>query len=652
MAQDLVQVSIEGPGSQGLNSEISPYQQTAEFALKADNAVIDRIGRLAAREAFSEYIKRNDFKEEAALGDNQVWDIVRMEDLQPQGQPTPPVPVPKPNLAEFNSEPATEFYDCQFNGTQIEHTVPLTRMARTSPNQYKRNTDNEYVTGIFTNAEFDGRNNLGYLDDRVVFCIIGIGTGKTDSVTNAPLYDRYICASLTREGLKTIKYTQGEYAGKLLSPTNGLNNCQVVPFRDSFYIFSYGDAPMVYNANGTAENLSDVAGYIPPRDDDFVYAPELNGDVATAAYGRLWVSGVGGDYNRIYYSDLLIAHQWYDGTTNADGSAGEDSQNTGGFIDVGEYWPHGSDSVQAIAAHNGALFVFGVRSILAYSGADGDPAGDPSTGAGGLKLEDTIKDVGIVAQDALCNIGTDLLFVDSMGVRSLGRVIQEKSTPISEPSLNVATVIRQDIAIFRESIRLLHFSSRSLVVCLIPGKIVDEQVGVSYVFQLGQPSISGGLKVTRWLDCDFLDAVTIRTPLENNELLGGRNGRGVTAYYNYEPQTKYRLAYESTTLLGGDQLMRKLVPKSVSFSYKSKEANNLVIKWGFGSNPLPFLKKVKNKSNAPEFTTNKVNLSASGEMLRIGFETDILPRKETGVAGYGFSMQNVSVNTLVGRLIV
>ena len=104
------------------------------------------------------------------------------------------------------------------------------------------------------------------------------------------------------------------------------------------------------------------------------------------------------------------------------------------------------------------------------------------------------------------------------------------------------------------------------------------------------------------------------------------------------------MKYESTTLLGGDALMRKMVPKSVSFSYKSAEARDLTIKWGFGSNEMKFEKKVKYKPDAPEFTTNKVNLSSSGEIFRW-----VLPSKSTATV---FSMQNVSVNTLVGRLTV
>ena len=623
MAQQLVQISIEGPGSQGLNSEITPYQQTAEFALKADNAVIDRIGRLAAREAFADYISNNNIN----IGTGETFDLVRIEAIEPLGSTTGPITKPIPNVpTEYDK---SEYSLGQWSGDELEEiTTKSTR--ESDPTLLDLIRRNEYNEGEYTVAEYSGRSDINS-DGKIIFALAGIGKGFLDD-NNVPIYSRYIGCTVTSNGLSVINE---------IMPTNGLTKCQVVTFKDSILVFSKGDAPMIYT-NGSVSKLSDMPNYTPPQDDANIYVQELDGDIACSAYGRLWVSGAGNDYNTIYYSDLLVPYQWYDGTTGNNG-APEDARNTGGIIDVSEYWPNGSDKIQGIAAHNGFLVVFGVNSILIYSGAQGDPAGATDASGNfvqgsGLKLEDAIRDVGLVNQDAMCNIGTDLLFVDSLGVRSLGRVIQEKSTPISEPSLNVASVIREDIAKNRDTVRLMHMSSKSIATCLFPS------TSDAYVFQLGQPGISGGMRTTRWLGCDFMDSVTVRSADGNKELLAGRNDRGLTVYYGYSQPTDYQMQYESTTLLGGDALMRRMVPKSVSFSYKSEEANNLEIQWGFGSNPLPFSKKVKNKPNAPLFTTNKVNLSASGEMLRIGFETTI--------AGKGFSMQNVSVNTLVGRLIV
>ncbi|NDB65818.1 MAG: hypothetical protein EB168_09150, partial [Euryarchaeota archaeon] len=56
MAQALQQVSLNGMGFQGLNTELSPINSTPEFALVADNLVIDEVGRLGSREAFKDLV--------------------------------------------------------------------------------------------------------------------------------------------------------------------------------------------------------------------------------------------------------------------------------------------------------------------------------------------------------------------------------------------------------------------------------------------------------------------------------------------------------------------------------------------------------------------------------------------------------------------
>ncbi len=54
MAQQQQNISIQAPGFQGLNTEDSPLQQDPGFALVADNCVIDKFGRVGAREAFDD----------------------------------------------------------------------------------------------------------------------------------------------------------------------------------------------------------------------------------------------------------------------------------------------------------------------------------------------------------------------------------------------------------------------------------------------------------------------------------------------------------------------------------------------------------------------------------------------------------------------
>ena len=160
----------------------------------------------------------------------------------------------------------------------------------------------------------------------------------------------------------------------------------------------------------------------------------IDGDIAISAYGRVWVTGVGGDYHQIHYSALLDETSWYVEEV-LDPDNPKQIFNDAGIIDVREYWPVDGDSIVNIHAHNGYLLVFGRNSILIYANADsGSPAGIINQPDSGIFLQDAIANVGLVRREAICNIGTDVLFVDDSGVRSLGRVIQEKSTLCKNPA--------------------------------------------------------------------------------------------------------------------------------------------------------------------------------------------------------------------------
>ena len=547
MASPTRQVAIPSPGNQGLNTEMSPFEANQDFALRADNAVIDRVGRLAAREAFADYIPRSSIP-----GD---YDIVRMATIE-----------------------GDEFTEDAVFGIAGQGRKMVSR----------------------------GNVPSGMVDD---------------SVYNLDIVDfnDYVGVYIDNGNVAKVPAVR---------PSNGVANCQLVPFKDSIYIFSKGDAPMVFK-DGAATKLSAAPNYLPPQNESGVIAQELDGDIACAAYGRLWVSGVNDDYDTIYYSDLLIPEQWYDGK-----STPTDAQNTAGIINVAEYWPNGSDKIQGIAAHNGFLIVFGMHSILIYSGAQGDPAAED-----GLKLEDAIRDVGLVNQDAMCNIGTEHLFVDYLGVRALGRVIQEKSSPMGEPSLNVATEIREMIDTQSDTVRMLHLPRKSLAVCLFP------EVSEAFVFQLGQPSGTGGYRVTRWTGCDFYDSITARTDDGTATLLAGRNSRGITRYGGYKQPKPYSFAYESPVLNAVGNIMQTVIPKSMSYSFVSKRSYGLKAAWGFGAN-MTYSRPVRprNKSSGSEFQTSGVSMNGSGEMLRVGFSAE--------VSGDPISVQQISISAQAGRVIL
>jgi hypothetical protein len=578
MASQLRQLSVRSPGSEGLSSEISPFQSSTEFALRADNAVIDRVGRLACREAFADLITQYD-------GGNANYDVVRL--CQIQGEDA----IQNVGLAEFG---LSEFSTAEYSGFGLDNGIKVDQ----------------------------------------TFGLMGEGTPFTRSkVSRGAMSDEISSVSDVQHTSYVGFYQEGNVLKTIdaIRPKHGLTNCKILTFNRDCYVFSKGEEVMVWDGT-EARKLSETEGYSPPKAETII-APIIDGDIACAAYGRLWVSGVNGDYQTVYFSDMLLGHQWYDGSQELD-----DCGNTAGIIDVAEYWPDGEDTITGIAAHNNFLIIFGRKSILLYSGAQGDPAGNAETGSTGIKLEDAIKDVGLVNQDAMCNIGTDHLFVDSLGVRSLGRVIQEKSAPVSEPSMNVASLIRPLIATYSRNVRLIHMPAKSLVICLFPA------MREAYVFQLGRPSATGGLRATRWTGCDFFDSITVRTELDEKTVLGGRDSRGLCVYGGFKQPTDYPFRYESTVLSGTDTLMQTMIPKSTSYSFHAAKTPSVFnATWGFGAD-MEYSRPLRNPKGKSEFKTVTTSLNGTGEMLRIGFDSMI--------EGTEMSMQQITLNILLGRIIV
>ena len=82
MAQELQNVTLGSPGFFGLNTEDSPVALDQNFATVADNAVIDRYGRLGARQGFLLRTADRSELEDAAVSGlyNPITNIVYFED--------------------------------------------------------------------------------------------------------------------------------------------------------------------------------------------------------------------------------------------------------------------------------------------------------------------------------------------------------------------------------------------------------------------------------------------------------------------------------------------------------------------------------------------------------------------------------------------
>ena len=590
MAQRTNQVVLRSPGFQGLNTELSPINGDPEFALTADNVVIDQIGRLCAREAFATY-------------------------LTLAGKPN----IELTKVSGYISETSSLY------GQNIEAPVFVYRYGALEPSTFTV----ELQEGLMSVRSVRETHELETGAD------YGVALLKDDAIEDTTL------PSGINQELITAEFATFKEDTFLFAKT--------VPFmvlNDATWETVGGQAIMGVEASGN-----------PTQD--------IDGDIAISAYGRLWVSGVGGDYHKIYYSSLLNEKSWYDPRippeydTNGDITNGPydppfNPQNDGGVIDVREYWPVGADSIVNIHAHNGFLLVFGRNSILIYANASQDPAGE-----NGIQLQDAISNVGLVRRDAICNIGTDVLFVDDTGVRSIGRVIQEKSSPVTEASLNirktVQQAIKQEIAADknRSAIKMEYMPSKSLAVLLF------RNLELAFTMQTNQPSKTGGLKITRWDDCCWNDSFEAKQGDQDVVYLAGKPNRGLMKYKGYLQDETYVMSYMGMAI--GQAPFQQVMPKSVIYTiYANSLPGDATANWGFGDRVTgEYDFRVNSDTPGSQFAIDeyemgqyglgasyyfnyKVHTSGSGELFRVGLDIEI--------KGDYFALQEISVNSAIGRI--
>jgi len=507
MAQELKSINLVAPGFKGINTEDSPLSQDPSFAETADNAVIDKRGRIAARKGLS----------------------VTTTD--------------KTELGSDNLSAIKEFRDANGN------------------------------TKVFS-----------------------VGNNKILSGTT----------TLADE-------TPGSY-------TITADDWKMVNFNDKIYFFQRAYEPLVYdNTGGSVIKLSTVAGAAG-------VASTMYGNEVLAAYGRLWTADFATDKSTVYWSDLLIGHDWSGGTS--------------GSIDIAKVWPDGFDEIVALAAHNNLLIIFGKRSIVVYSGADA-----PAT----MALSDTISGVGCVGRDTVQYTGIDVIFLSQSGLRSFGRTIQEKSMPISSLSGTITTDIIQLINEANEVYKSVYYPEANFYLLTFTNQ------NMTYCFDIRGTLENGSYRVTRWPGTGF----TCYERKDDGSLLIG-SSEGIGQYTGFQDNgSSYSFKYFSPELSFGDpsklKFLKKIRPTIVGGS-----GLDVLLKWDydFGSSYNTSIITLRDQSKA-EFgideynigqfsdgiltSKDAVNTNGSGGTLSIGMETSI--------NGNELSIQEINVLALVGKTI-
>ena len=143
-------------------------------------------------------------------------------------------------------------------------------------------------------------------------------------------------------------------------------NWKAVNFNGHTYFFQRNHDPLLYDHTANTWMLvSAHAGYS---------GTVQLGNEVLSAYGRLWVTDTTTDKTTVWWSDTLSGMKWSGGAA--------------GSVSIESVLTNGTDSIVALAGFNGFLVIFCKKTIIVYSGADGDPTTD-------LKLVEVIDGVTV-----------------------------------------------------------------------------------------------------------------------------------------------------------------------------------------------------------------------------------------------------------------
>ncbi len=550
MASPLQTASVAAPGFYGLNTQESSVTLSSGYALKAQNCVIDKYGRIGARRGWT------------------------------------------PVNTAVNTDLGS--------GNPVEFIF-------------------EVVTGGGTDVLSAGNNKL----------FVGTTTMTTKTVRNA-----------TNSGNATYTITANDWQGAALSYGD------VSDFQPHVYMAQASHPMLVYHelpVSGNPFNSHDSGTFGYQRVGDAAALPS-NHTTSTfmpswvlSAYGRIWCGGISGDTQTVYFSDLL---------------AGTDFQNgSAGYLNLQEVLPNG-DPVVAAAAHNGYIIFFGKKNTAIY-------ANPLDTGA--LTLVEVLNNVGCIARDSVQSLGTDVIFLSDAGVRSLQRVIQEKSLPMRDISKNVRDDLMAAVASETDltKIKSIYFERDAIYLLTLPAtKFV-------YCFDTRAALQDGAMRVTIW---DSIEPKAFCVTQDRNLFIGKPGYIG--KYFGHADNTSsYRLQYY-TNYFDFDAATSLKILKKIGWVLIGGTNQAVAIKWGFdyseGYQATTYTLETavvyeynnstvdtipgSTEYNIAEYTSGivldrfSINAGGQGTVLQLGLEADI--------NGNPLSIQKIDVGIKKGKTLI
>lgn len=344
-------------------------------------------------------------------------------------KPLAPFPFNTPGVAGLNKQGQTAILGPEW-ATKALNLVIDDRGRLANRRGYKHVANVKTALGGRTiEKTFVGINNAG---TRTVYC----------SDTSGRLYELSSGTWVDRTGAVTL-------------PGNG--NWQFVNFNGKVIAWHEDGRQVVQSAVGANfANIVASAGSVP------------QGKAVLSAFGRLWVV----TDTTLTCSALLDETNWL-----LSGSAPRGYQ----FL-LRYTWPKGADTATGLSEFNGRLAVFGTESVIIY---------DNPWDAPNMVFLDSIQNVGAVNRDTIQVAGSDIIFLSRSGVQSLGRVVQEKSNPLTDlvPQVRdyIATEYNGSIAATVES---AYATSLGLYVLVLKNTTI--------VVDTKQRLPDGSWRVTEW----------------------------------------------------------------------------------------------------------------------------------------------------------
>lgn len=398
------------------------------------------------------------------------------------------------------------------------------------------------------------------------------------------------------------------------------DNWQMVQLNETVNFFQVGHEPLIWDDGvGSLQAHSAHSSYAGT-------APQAN--CATAGYGRIFAGGTATDPHTVYWTDLLIPTAWSGGSS--------------GSIDLQDHWPFGADRIKGLKIHNGFLVIFGEYSILLFSGAD-----NPAT----MQLQDIISGIGCIARDSIVVTGDDLLFLDRNGYRSLGRTIQEKSSPIGIVSKNVTTDLIGTIE-STDRIRAVYDRQNSNVLLMIPS------LSFTWCFDASFPLEDGSWRTTTWSN------VTLQAGYASSDgtlYLGSTNGimQYSNDYVDNESDSYVMIFYSwyqdfdapvnikipkgaDITTQGGSGLTMQFL---YSFDFTDSYIQRSIVLPTYTDSEFGTAEfgDAEFAGSSASINRNHINLRGSGRNISVGLEANI--------NGDGLALLEMNVHSVLGRII-